>query len=57
MKTTKKTTQNLQIEYNPQLDLAKESKRAISKTLKAKDILSKTVLPKEIAQPFAKKTL
>ena len=57
MKTTKKTTLNLQVEYNPQLDLSKESKRAISKTLKAKVILSKTVLPKEIAQPFAKKTL
>lgn len=57
MKTTKKTTQNLKIEYNPQLDLAKESKRAISKTLKAKDILSKTVLPKELLEPLVKKSL
>lgn len=54
MKTTKKTTQNSYIMYNSQLDFAQGGKLVDKKIVKAKEILSKTTLPKELIEPFSK---
>ncbi|MET3125301.1 hypothetical protein ABID42_000389 [Arcicella rosea] len=54
MKTTKKTTQNSYIKYNSQLDFAQGGKLVDKKIVKAKEILSKTTLPKELIEPFSK---